>query len=84
MKVIIDRFEGDFAVCEKTDRSMMNIRRSRLPPDAKEGDVLLIKGAMITVDARETAARRSRAEKLRKEISFDKSGVEADSRLDRE
>jgi len=69
MKVTIDRFEGDFAVCEKADRSMMNIKRNRLPSNAREGDVLLIKGDMITIDEKATAARKLRAEKLRKEIS---------------
>lgn len=57
MKVTIDRFEGDFAVVEKPDRTMMNIRRNKIPADAKEGDVLTIEGDTIRVDASETAKR---------------------------
>jgi len=37
--LIIDRFEGDFAVVE-TDNGMVNIPRSDVPTSAKEGDVL--------------------------------------------
>lgn len=44
MKVTIYRFEGDFAVCEKTDRTMFNIRRDKIPVEAREGDILVIEG----------------------------------------
>ena len=37
--IVIDRFEGDYAVVE-TDDGMMNIHRGHLPSSAKEGDVL--------------------------------------------
>ena len=40
MKYIIDRFEGDFAVCE-TDNGMVNIEKNRLPENVKSGDVLI-------------------------------------------
>ena len=52
--LIIDRFEGDFAVVE-TDMGMMNIPKSELPTDAREGDVL-----RISVDADETQGRKQR------------------------
>jgi hypothetical protein len=61
MRVIIDRFEGDFAVCEKADRSMMNIRRDQLPASAREGDVLIIREDRIQIDAAETARRGEKA-----------------------
>ena len=59
MKVIIDRFEGDFAVCEKADRTMLNIKRAQVPADAKEGDALIINGDTITVDTATTEKRRN-------------------------
>lgn len=40
MQITIDRFEGDYAVCEKENREMMDIPKSQLPLDAKEGDLL--------------------------------------------
>ena len=72
MKVIIDRFEGNFAVCEKEDRTMLNINRGKLPAQAKEGDVLTIDGATITIDERETAERKNEAEKLMNDVWRDK------------
>jgi|WetSurMetagenome_2_1015567.scaffolds.fasta_scaffold142743_2 hypothetical protein len=67
MKVIIDRFEGNMAVCEKPDRTMMNIPRTKLSPLAKEGDVLIIEGENIQIDAFETAKRKKAAEQKLKD-----------------
>lgn len=64
MKVTIDRFEGDYAVCEKEDRTMMNIERHRLPDGAREGDVLVIDQNRIFVDEEGTEARRLKIEKM--------------------
>lgn len=41
--LIIDRFEGDFAVVEYKEGRTFNLPRSLLPPGAKEGDVLQLK-----------------------------------------
>lgn len=60
MQVIIDRFEGNMAVIEYPDRTMVNIPRSQLPPGAAEGDVLIIGEDGIHIDADETAARKKR------------------------
>ncbi len=68
MKVIIDRFEGDFAVCEKHDRTMVTIRRDKLPTGAKEGDVLVIEGDTIKIDLSETAKRKKAADDLMKDL----------------
>ena len=68
MQVIIDRFEGDFAVCEKPDRTMIKILRSNLPVWAKENDVLIIEGDSIRVDAEETARRKKEAESMLKDL----------------
>jgi len=54
MKVVIDRFEGDFAVAELPDRTMANMPKC-LVPDAKEGDVV-----NISIDKEETDLRKSR------------------------
>ncbi len=44
MKVIIDRFEGKYAVCEKKNLEMIDIEIDKLPKEVKEGDVLIIEG----------------------------------------
>lgn len=68
MKVVIDRFEGDYAVCEKEDREMIDIKRHCLPKEAKEGDVLHIEGDKIIIDINETEKRRKEIEELTKDL----------------
>jgi hypothetical protein len=68
MKVIIDRFEGNYAVCEKPDRTMINIEKSKLPPGAREGDVLLINEDIVSLDKSETARRKKSMDKLMNEL----------------
>lgn len=64
MYAVIDRFEGDFAVVEMDDRSMIDIERVKIPRNAKEGDVLIIDDEKISVDHEETARRKAEIEKL--------------------
>ena len=52
--LVIDRFEGNFAVVE-TDKGMINILRAELPDGAKEGDTL-----RLIIDADDTNARKKR------------------------
>ncbi|MFL0267972.1 DUF3006 domain-containing protein [Candidatus Clostridium radicumherbarum] len=68
MKVIIDRFEGNYAVCEEEDRTMIDIEKSKLPPGAKEGDVLAILDDEITIDIIETEKRKKIIEELTKDL----------------
>ena len=58
MKVIIDRFEGDYAVVETEDKIMVNLPKS-LIPGAKEGDVI-----SISIDEEETKKRKDNISKL--------------------
>lgn len=41
MKYTIDRFEGDFVVCELENGKFVNIPRIRFPHNSKEGDILI-------------------------------------------
>ena len=80
MKVIIDRFEGNFAVCETENKEMMNIERSQLPEGAKEGDVLLMNSAgNIRIDAKETAERNHRKKEKYKPAHEGSVGVKISS-----
>lgn len=62
MKVIIDRFEGEFAVVEMDDRKKVNMPKI-LIPKAKEGDIIEIK-----VDSDETNKRREEINKLMNDV----------------
>ncbi|MBW9157224.1 DUF3006 domain-containing protein [Clostridium tagluense] len=68
MKIIIDRFEGSYAVCEKEDRTMMNIPKDKIPPGAKDGDVLNIINDVITIDIEKTEKKHREVEKLTEDL----------------
>ena len=40
--LIIDRFEGNFAICEDENQKYFGIDQGEIPKDAKEGDILEI------------------------------------------
>lgn len=63
MKVIIDRLEGDIAVVELEDNSIVDMSNLLLPKGAKEGDVIEIR-----IDNEETKARKKRNEELMDEL----------------
>lgn len=60
MTLIIDRFEGSFAVCEQENGSFITIPRFHLPKEAKEGDCIHYINNTYKVDEDETKARRIR------------------------
>ncbi len=60
MKVIIDRFEEDYAVVELEEGVFVNIPKALLPNMVEEGDVLTIE-----IDEEETERRRNRVEEMR-------------------
>lgn len=64
MRYIIDRFEGNYAVCEDENKNMVNIERNRLPSTAKEGAVLRVEGNDIKVDYDSTEARKQKIKKM--------------------
>lgn len=58
MKVIIDRFEGDYAVVEIEVGKCVNIPKI-LIPNAKEGDIV-----KIEIDKKETLERKKHIQEL--------------------
>ena len=64
MKIIIDRFEGKFAVCEKEDGEIINIDISDIPKEAKEGDCLIKIDDKFIIDELETKKRKEEIDKL--------------------
>jgi len=59
MKVVIDRFEGKFAVLELENGKVVDVPIDIIPQGAKEGDVLLIE-----IDKKETENRQKRINQL--------------------
>ena len=62
MRVVIDRFEGEYAVVELPDRTMVNIP-SALLDGAREGDVVEIR-----IDLKETEKRRAEIQGWMEEV----------------
>lgn len=58
MRMIIDRFEGDYAVCETESGEIKNISKSQISKDAKEGDILIRGESEWQIDADESKKRR--------------------------
>jgi len=65
MKVIIDRFEGNYAVVEIDVGKFVNIPKILLP-NAKEGDVI-----KIEKDKKETKNRKKNIQKLMNDVFED-------------
>lgn len=68
MRIIIDRFEDDFAVVE-TENGSIDIPRSELPTDAKAGDILKMSADGYTVLKSETSERRKRLLEMTKRLT---------------
>lgn len=66
MKAIIDRFEGDYAVCETEDKRYINILKSELPQGIKEGDVLNRINDKWNID---TVATKERKDKIQNKLN---------------
>lgn len=62
MKVIVDRFEGDYAVVEINKGNLVNIPKVLLD-GAEEGDVI-----SIEIDKEETAKRKTNIENLMNDL----------------
>lgn len=66
MKWIIDRFEGDYALCEIESGAVLNVPRNALPENAREGDVI-----SVFIDSGETENRKSNVNKLMNDLFVD-------------
>lgn len=62
-RIIVDKFEGAFAVVELPGGIFVNIQRVLLPVETKEGDVI-----DITVNKEATKKRRERIRLLQEEL----------------
>ena len=67
-QLIIDRFEGKYALCEDADQRYFAIEQAELPSGAAEGSVLEISNeGELRLNQEETQRRRERiAEKQRR------------------
>jgi hypothetical protein len=69
MKLIIDRFEGDYAVCEDEDQKFRNIKLLEMPEGVKEGDIIEMEMGNVTINKEATSFRSEEIEKLFNDLS---------------
>lgn len=68
MLVIIDRFEGEYAVLETGNGVMKKIKRQELPGTAREGDVLVYRDNKWIIDMEAAAERKQQIDALAAEL----------------
>ena len=68
--LIIDRFEGTYAICEDKEQKFYAIETSELPQGAREGDVLDVDDTegTLSINTEATAQRRSKSKKLQDKL----------------
>lgn len=50
MRLIIDRIEGEYVVCENSDtREIFNLDRAYFPANAKDGDLIEFADGIVTI-----------------------------------
>ena len=68
--IILDRFEGDFAVIYEDD-ALKNIPKELVDINAKEGTVLIKKEDKYYLDEKNTAVRRKKIAELQESLFED-------------
>lgn len=68
MELIIDRFEDEYAICEDKDKKILNINKSKIPKQAKEGDIIIYREGKYILDKEKTLNRKKYIEELTKDL----------------
>ena len=63
MKYVINRFEGTYAICEDTDKKIVEIPKYRLPLEAKEGTCVAEEDGFYKVLSQDLSDRGERTRK---------------------
>lgn len=71
MKYIIDRFEGEYAVCEVEAGRFIDIPKADIPKGAKEGDILSKTDNGYRIEKAETEAKREEIKKRMNRLFVD-------------
>lgn len=71
MKITIDRFEGEYAVCEVEAGKIINIPKTDIPKEAKEGDILSKPDSGYCIEKAETEAKKDEIRKRMNRLFVD-------------
>lgn len=61
-QLIVDRLEGEYAVCERKEGGMLSLLLSQLPDGVRDGDVLTQQGGGYQIDRSATKKRKEEME----------------------
>lgn len=64
----VDRFEESFAVLVDDSENTITVKKSELPPEAKEGSVLKLEKGKYVLDTDEESDRRKRILSLQNKL----------------
>lgn len=70
-RLIIDRLEGNVAVCETETGAMTEIELRKLPEGAREGSVLAYDGKNYTLDISTETTKRAHIQKKMDDLFID-------------
>lgn len=70
MKLLsVDRFEGNYVICEDEEKKFFAIEKAEAPVDTVEGDILRITDdGVVEIDREETARRKKAASSRQKRV----------------
>lgn len=69
--IVVDRIEGKYAVCEvlgEGEIHYLDVSLSELPPEVKEGDVIVKTPSGYSIDTDATSARKQKILKLQNDL----------------
>lgn len=67
-KLVIDRIEGEYLICEDENKKMVKIRKDKAPREAEEGIVLAFEGDKIIIDYEESKKLKREIEDLMEDM----------------
>lgn len=59
-RLIVDRLENNYAVCETKENKVIHIPMKEIPNNTKEGDVLMLMEGKYVIDTIDTNTRKER------------------------
>jgi hypothetical protein len=63
---IVDRFEGDYAILETENSTLINVNKNDIIGEVKEGDILVKKNNNYYIDKEKTEARKKEVNDIMK------------------
>ena len=67
-QLIVDRLEGKYAVCERTDGKMLSLLLSQLPDGIRDGDILTERNGGYQIDRAATQKRKEDLDAKRRRL----------------